>query len=375
MDSLHRSIAWGPGLPGNPSEELSRGLTGLVYGSVRGATRLVGEGLDAVLAQLVPTLGPRGSSPEREGVLAALNGVLGDHLAKTENPLAIQASLRHAGRPLVLERSALGSVAGSGGRVALFVHGLCMNDLEWNRGGHDHSALLARDLGFVPLHLHYNSGLHTSVNGRAFAGLLEALAQAWPVPLEELVLVGHSMGGLLARSACHYGESAGHRWPKALRALVTLGTPHHGTPLERIGNWIGLVLGATPYAVHFGRLARIRSAGITDLRYGNLVDEDWEGRDRFARGIDSRHAVPVPEGVPLLAIAAMTAKQEGGAACRLLGDGLVPLDSALGRHRKADRDLGLPPSRQWVTYGTAHLDLLGSPEVYERLRSWLAGGI
>jgi pimeloyl-ACP methyl ester carboxylesterase len=321
-------------------------------------------------------LGPRESSPEREAVLAALNGVLGDHLAETGNPMAIPIRLTHAGQPLVLERSALNVLfPGEGGKLTVFVHGLCMNDLVWNRGGRDFAAALTRDLGTQPIHLRYNSGLHTSVNGRAFAGLLETLVERWPRPVEELVLVGHSMGGLVSRSACHYGNAAGHLWPQALRALVTLGTPHHGAPLERIGNWIGLAMQATPYASHFARLGRIRSAGITDLRYGNLLDEDWDGRDRFARGGDIRHVVPMAEGVPLFAIAAMlatAAKEEGGAADRLLGDGLVPLESALGHHRNPDRDLGLPSSCQWVAYGTSHLDLLRSPEVTERLRGWLA---
>ena len=347
-------------------------MTGLVYGTVRGATRLVGGGLDAILGSLVPVLELRDSSPEREALLAALNGVLGDHLAKTANPLALPARLRSGGQPLVLERSALSAaLPGAGGRLAIFVHGLCMNDLKWNRKGHDHAAGLERDLGYQALHLRYNSGLHTSLNGRALADLLEALVEAWPRPVTELVLVGHSMGGLVSRSACHYGKAAGHRWLGPLRALVTLGTPHHGAPMERIGNWIGLVLEATPYASHFARLGRIRSAGITDLRYGNLLDEDWDGRDRFARGGDARHVVPLPEGVPLFALAGMKAKEEGGAAGRLLGDGLVPLESAVGRHGDPERDLALPPSRQCVVYGTPHLDLLGSREAYDRLRGWL----
>jgi pimeloyl-ACP methyl ester carboxylesterase len=355
---------------------MSRGLTGLVYGGVRHVTSLVGKGLDAVLGSLVPLLGPGGvSSPEREAILAALNGVLGDHLAKTENPLAIGPSLRRDGRPFVLGRAAPETTdPGRGDRVAVFVHGLCMNDLQWNRGRHDHAAALERDLGYLPVHFHYNSGLHVSENGRALAGLLERMVESWPGPLEELVLVGHSMGGLVSRSACHYAAAREHRWPKQLRALVTLGSPHHGAPLERIGNWVGLLLEATPYASHFARLGRIRSAGITDLRYGNLLDEDWKSREQFARGGDPRHAVPPPEGVSLFAIAARTAKTEGGAASGFVGDGLVPVESALGRHRKTERDLGIPASRRWEALGTAHLDLLSSLEVYERLRSWMAEG-
>ena len=174
-------------------------------------TRLVGGGLDAILGRLRPTLAGRPSSPEREAVLAALNGVLGDYLVATDNPLAIPMSLRRDGRPL----RARAAVAGrsefpqGGGKLAVLAHGLCLNDLQWNREGHDHGAVLARDLGYTPLYLHYNSGLHISTNGRTLAGLLETLLEQWPHPVEELVIVAHSMGGLVARSACHYG--AGRR--------------------------------------------------------------------------------------------------------------------------------------------------------------------
>ena len=118
-----------------------------------------------------------------------------------------------------------------------------MNDLQWKRKGHDHGAALARDLAYTPVYLHYNSGLHISTNGRAFAELLEALVRLWPVPLTELVLIGHSMGGLVARSACHYGALARHEWLRRLDKLVFLGTPHHGAPLERGGNWVDMLLG------------------------------------------------------------------------------------------------------------------------------------
>src|SRR4030095_10668393 len=147
-------------------------------------------------------------------------------------------------------------------------------------------SVLARELGFTPLYLHYNSGRHISTNGREFADLMEALVGQWPVPVEELVIMGHSMGGLVTRSACYYSALAGHDWLRRLRKLVFLGTPHHGAPLERGGNWIEILLGVSPSNAPFARLEKIRSAGITDLRYGNLLDEDWEGRDRFEHSAD-----------------------------------------------------------------------------------------
>ncbi|HWN42903.1 MAG TPA: alpha/beta hydrolase [Thermoanaerobaculia bacterium] len=334
---------------------------GLVYRSIRGITRLVGGGIDAALAPFTP-LGEGSSSTGREAVLAALNGVLGDHLVETGNPLAIPMRFRHGGEP-------------SGRRLLVLAHGLCMNDLQWNRKGHDHGAALARDLGFTPVYLHYNSGLHVSTNGRAFAGLIEELVEQWPVmakePVEELVILGHSMGGLITRSACHYGRAAGHSWLGHLKKAVFLGTPHHGSALERGGNRLDSILGFSRYTAPLGRLGKVRSAGITDLRHGNLLDADWEGQDRFDSPEDLREPVPLPDGVECYAMAG-TASEAGDLRSRLLGDGLVPVDSALGRHEEADRTLSFPESRQWIAPGMKHFDLLNRPEAYEKIREWLA---
>jgi hypothetical protein len=372
VEAMHHTIARPLGRGGRQAPRRTRGLTGLVYKSVRGVTRLVGGGLDALLAQLRPTLAGRASSPEREAVLAALNGVLGDYLVASDNPLAIPMSLRRNGRPLVLEHEALAEAIPQGsGKVAVLVHGLCLNDLQWNREGHDHGMVLARDLGYTPLYLHYNSGLHTSINGHALAGLLEVLLAQWPRRVEELVIIAHSMGGLVTRSACHYGVVAGHEWPGQLRRIAFLGTPHHGAPLERGGNWVNVILEATPYAAPFGRLGKIRSAGITDLRYGNVLDEHWKGHDRFAHAHDTRRAVPLPDGVHSYAMAATTGKP-GDLRARLLGDGLVPVSSALGSHVDSRRALSFPKSRQWIGYGMNHMDLLGRTEVSDRIVRWFA---
>ena len=125
-----------------------------------------------------------------------------------------------------------------------------------------------------------------------------------------------------------------------------------------IGNWVDVMFGKTPYAAAFARLGQIRSAGVTDLRYGNLMDEDWQGRDRFARAPDRRRPVPLPDGVACYAIAATTAASPGGLKDRLVGDGLVPVASALGRHKDRARALEFPADRQWVACETGHLDLL-----------------
>ena len=372
VEAVHHTVTRLPGSAVVPAPVRTRGITGFVYRTVRGVARMAGGGIDMLLAQLLPYLGEHDSSPQREAVLAALNGVFGDHMAHTGNALAIPMRLRLNGQPLRLEREALRTaIPDAGGRILVLAHGLCMNDLQWRRLGHDHGAALARELGYTPLYLHYNSGLHVSANGRAFADLLEKLVQEWPQPVEQLAIVGHSMGGLVARSACHYGGAANHAWLKQLRKLAFLGTPHHGAPLERIGNWVHGMLQATRYVAPFARLGRVRSAGITDLRHGNLLDEDWSGRDRFARAPDARQPLPLPPGVQCYTIAATLGKTVGSLRDRMLGDGLVPLDSALGIHQHAERRLSFPPAQQWVACETGHMDLLSSPEVYARVRGWL----
>lgn len=343
VEAMHHNIARTPG-------------AGLIYRSIRGIARVVGGGIDAALAPFTP-LG-KGSSTGREAFLAALNGVLGDHLAATGNPLAIPMRFRRGGEP-------------SGRRLLVLAHGLCMNDLQWNRKGHDHGAALARDFGFTPVYLHYNSGLHVSTNGRAFSGLIEELVEQWPVPVEEMVILCHSMGGLVTRSACHYGRAAGHSWLRHLKKAVFLGTPHHGSALERGGNRLDSILDVSRYTAPLSRVGKVRSAGITDLRHGNILDEDWEGQDRFESPEDLRQPVPLPDGVECYAMAA-AASEAGDLESRLLGDGLVPVSSALGRHEEVGRTLAFPESRQWIATGMKHFDLLSRPQAYEKIREWLA---
>jgi pimeloyl-ACP methyl ester carboxylesterase len=366
-ESLHKNIASSPGILGMPMQESTSAIASLVYASVRGVTRFVGGTTEDLLARLAPSLDER-SSHEREAVLAALNGMMGDYLAATANPLAISMRLRRSGQPLTLERKALSlAIPPPRNKLLLFVHGLCMNDLQWKRKDGDFAAALERDLGYTPVYLHYNSGLHTSTNGRGLSALLETLLQQWPEPLTEFAVLAHSMGGLVARSAHHYGMAAGQAWPQQLRKLVFLGTPHHGALLERGGNWVHLCLGLSRYTAPFARLGKLRSAGITDLRYGNLLDEDWQGFDRFEHARDLRHPVPLPKGVRCYAIAANIGK-----AANLLGDGMVPVNSALGRHDDTALTLSFAPSRQWVADRTSHWEMLSHPAVYARIKHWMA---
>ena len=377
-EGVHQSVRKTLGLSPGADAGRTGGLTGQIYKGVRGSTQLIGHGLAGMLAGVIPksqdTPGhPAPSTPERDIVVSALNGVLGDHLAASGNPLALPMALRYQGKSLPSgDAAALRlALAGATPKLLLLVHGLCMNAAQWTRGGHDHGAFLARELGFTPIYLRYNSGLHTSVNGRELACMLEQLLDAWPVPLADMCVIGHSMGGLVARSAYLYGSQAGHRWVGQLRSLVFLGTPHHGAPLERAGHGVDVLLGRIPYTAPFTKLARVRSAGITDLRHGHVQDADWQGRDHFHSAKDHRVPSPLPPGVACYAVAAALAGQHGMLADRLAGDGLVPLRSGLGEHAETKHQLAFAPENRWIAWRTGHLALLSSPAVAAQLLQWL----
>ena len=347
VESVHATVTGvAPPIGASRASDTS-GITGFVYKSVRGVTRAVGSGADAVFGRLAAIGGDGVSSREREAVIAVLNGVFGDHLAVTCNPLAIEMGVRKDGGRVAVDRDALASAfAQPACRVVVMLHGLCMNDLMWLRDGHDHGAALARDAGFTPVYVHYDTGREIAANGRDLDALMQALVDAWPAPIDRLAIVGHSMGGLVARSAMQSASRQGSTWTARLDSLVFLGTPHLGAPLERAGAWVDYLVGISPYTAPFARLGKLRSAGIKDLRHGLPAQPS------------------LPAHVRTYAIAASTQKAAGRSPARSRGDGLVPVKSALA--------MSMPASHRYIVYGTGHLELLASRAAYERMRRWIA---
>ena len=286
-----------------PRPGSTRGITGFVYRSIQGSVRLIGRGIDLGLAPIVPLLPEGESTPVRDAFVSSVNGVFGDYLDRTGNPLAIEMGLRYRDRPLDLD-DLPGTIdsdgdAAPGGRILLMVHGLCLNERHWRREGHDHGAALADELGYTPLYLRYNTGQHIGHNGASSQRCSRGSSRAGRGPSRSSCILGHSMGGLVARSACHYGRKAGHGWLEHLGKLVFLGTPHHGSPLERGGHRLDYVLEVSPYSAPFTRIGKARSAGTTDLRHGSITT-------------DAHEVVPLPAGVKCYAAAG---RSRPGAAC------------------------------------------------------------
>jgi hypothetical protein len=286
--------------------------------------------------------------------VSALNGVVGDKLAEWDNPLAIRMRVRDADGAAL--DAADWRAAASAGAV-LFVHGLCTSELEWHTPSH---RALVRELqaaGYGVGWLRYNSGRAVADNGAEFADLLEAqFGRDEPAP--DLILIGHSMGGLLVRSACHTAAARGHTWLRRLTHAAYLGTPHHGAPLERAGNVANSLLGRTAYSAPFMRLGNIRSRGIKDLRFGSIAPH-----------ADGRHTTaPLPGHARHLLVAA-SLKPPAGATW--IGDGLVPVHSALGQHPDETLALAAAQLQRAHLSPLGHIALMGDPRTCEMLRAWL----
>ena len=371
VEAMHKRIVHPSFLPSTPIQHLITNIAGITFKNIKWSTQFIGSGIDKVLGNIAPLFGEIRTTDEREAVRSALNGVVGDYLVEKNNPLRITMQFRHQAKSILLDSNSIEqSYSTINSKILLLVHGSCMNDIQWTQKNHNHGVALAKDLNKTPIYLHYNSGLHISTNGQNLDKLIEDVVLNWPVPVEELVIVAHSMGGLVSRSALYYGRQNKSTWTKYLKKIIFLGTPHHGAALERVSNYLDALLELIPYTKSFARLGKIRSAGITDLRYGNLLDEDWKGNDRFEVAGDQRQHIPLPEDIECYSIAADNGK-ESDSSIRLLGDKLVSVKSALGQHKMADKNFYFGKENTWISYESTHMDLLSDPKIYDKIKEWL----
>ncbi|MAA76172.1 MAG: hypothetical protein CMN28_15890 [Salinisphaeraceae bacterium] len=364
----------------NPLHGPINAVTRTVYRDVRDIGRAA-FALSGQAAGLVSVLLPTAGGPDaRRGQVAlvsALNGAFGDHFETSGNPLTLHMGLRKAGgqRVPVTTAGLRQALETPSRRLVILVHGLGMNDRQWQRGAMpDFGERLEQDLGYSSLRLRYNTGRHISTNGRDLARLLERLVDVYPAELENLTLIGHSMGGLVARSACHYGREENHRWVAQLTELVCLGSPHLGAPLEKLGNAVTHSLTRTPFTAPLSRVGNIRSAGVKDLRFGYILDDDWDDKDPDAPGHKPGRPSPLLDHVRYFFIAATVGKHPKDRLNHWIGDLLVPVKSASGIRHKPNRRSRIGHQHGRVFYDMNHFALVYHPEVYAAIETWLTYG-
>src|SRR5271166_4393433 len=382
---MHLGIAQrafrGVGPAGRPVQLIHDAVSSRAYGAIGAGASGLGKAVDATVQQR--GVGARASlstTPKGSFGIAVLNGLIGDRLEREGSALHQPTSARMHGQPIGLDEFSLrDAFPQATSRLAVFIHGLTGDEFCWswgqnpatNPGGEEgYGSRLASDLGYTPLYLRYNSGLHISENGRTVAALLQQLVESWPVEVQQIALVGHSMGGLVARSATHQADEQDQGWVRHVRHVLSLGTPHTGAPLERGAHWAAVNLDRLPETRMLSSFLKKRSAGIRDLRHGSLVDEDWRGRDPEALRAAACKEVPLLPGATHYFVSASVTRDPGHPLGRLLGDILVLVPSASGKGKT--RRIPFRDEHGHHIGGTHHLALLNHPEVYERLRGWLA---
>jgi pimeloyl-ACP methyl ester carboxylesterase len=377
IQEMHEGIAErvfdSVGVTASPVRLIHDGIANGVYAGLRTA---FGSAFRAGARAISLTRPPQAPSIERATTgrvaLGALNGAFGDRLERQRSPLAVHMTVRRGGAAVDLDADAVrAAFPDATGRLAVFLHGLCETEEAWtfwSPGQVPYGPRLRVDLGYTPVYIRYNSGRHISDNGRELAQLLDQLTAVWPVPREEIALFGHSMGGLIARSACHQG--AGHPWVTHVRHVFMLSCPHLGAPLERATHAASAALALLPETRSMATALNARSCGIKDLRYGYLLEEDWSGHDPDQFGRRMATEIPFLRSANHYFVSASISRNPDGIAGRLVGDLLVVGSSAWAQAGHGKR-LAFPIDHYSHVGGIHHFKVLNHPAVYEQIRKWL----
>lgn len=382
-ETVHTAVAKGVGPSAIPIRLMHDTLAAGVYATVGlaldGGSRVAGH----VGAHTIREDADRPSvhdGPRARHVVALGLGLRGDTVARDAGSLAPPMHVRHDGQsvPLTPEDIAA-TLPRVTSRVVVFVHGLFETERSWNLGAPErpsYATRLADQLDVTPVMLRYNTGLRISDNAMSLSTLLDELIEAWPVPIERIALVGHSMGGLVihgALAAAADAAEAGARplWTDLVTDTVALGSPHHGSAIARGVADATHTLNRSPKGRWLADFLRYRSVGLRDLMHGNVVAADWEGHDPDDRDDRRTHPLPAP-GISHYAVVGLMA---GGRApepvADWLGDLVVSGESASHRLDDPDR-CRFGVDRVAVVTGIGHFALLNSNRVYDHLSRWLA---
>lgn len=372
VDLSFQALRWIPGMAG--PARLARDAHDLIADGIYTTIRQSSSGLLAVAALLEwHTAAHEPAKAVPPGQLAtssrsAPNAAVGDYLAASANPLAITMGFHAAGHPISLTTDGLRAhLPDPSDRLCLFIHGLgcdehcwqLYSETAWDPPGQHYGPLLRAELGYTPLYLRYNTGLPITDNSQQLARQIQLLLAAYPQPVRELVLIGHSMGGLVARGACEQAAVEALPWLGLARMVICLGSPHRGAPLEKMGHLTTTALHLSAVTAPLGKIADARSAGVKSLRHGlkNLR------HGPHAHENNTRNS-SAPPSVAYRFIGTNLARNADHPLGHVLGDGLVTLGSATPPE--------LPSDVAIVRLdGLSHLALLNEPRVYRQIKRWL----
>lgn len=312
--------------------------------------------------------------------VSILNGVIGDRLQNT--PLSIEMNFYLNNRPIVLEKENIATVYGDSNialtpKLCVLIHGVTDNERTWTMpDSSDYGRLLAQDFGYIPFYLRYNTGLHISDNGKLLAAILEQLVAHYPIEIEEICIIAHSMGGLITHSACAIAQEQNLTWTQALKQIFLLATPHLGSFLERFANLTTNILEHVPnwHTRLVGKVLNLRSAGIKDMRFGYLMEADWKDEDADKLLKNNKKPPKLLENAAYYIVSGRLTHKEKHWLTHLFGDILVTTNSATA-HSKNASEFNFPIENHVQMPKMYHFQLQNSPKVYEQLAKWLTPNV
>jgi pimeloyl-ACP methyl ester carboxylesterase len=358
VEGIHQAVVrrWfglaGPGL--DPARRVAEGLTASIYQSIRLSGTAVGMAISsgAGLVHRFRSLPPVWETRGGRGVQSVFNGLWGDRFEEDRSPLRIEMGIRAPnGIPVSITADFLGhAFPKATGRLAVLVHGFADTENAWRSG--DNSDLIdgLESDGFTVLRLRYNTGREIVDNASTLAQIIEEVRLAWPVPVFEIALVGHSMGGLVARSAVIAAGSAGTEWAELVTHVVAIAAPHFGTPIEHMVRYMSNGLGLFNESRPLVAFVEQRSAGIKNLRHG--IGRSDDGVYGFAYHV----------------VAGVVTREPDHPLGRVFGDLVVGVRSATSRGHLFETE----SPDILVVGGRNHADLVHAPEVVAKVRTWLS---
>ncbi len=305
---------------------------------------------------------------------SALNGVMGDKLEDRKSKRAIQPNFRVKNKDVSAEDLKIEeSLQKSDGKVILFIHGLMADEVLWEeptRGKKGYGPRLAEEKNYCVLYVRYNTGRHISENGRSISRLINTLASTYPNVIKSITIIAHSMGGLVIRSSCHYAGIEGHTWTKKIDRIFLIGVPNDGAFLEKLGHLTTSIL-RNIWNFQTKLIAKIadeRSNGIKDLRWGFLVDEDWQNPNANDLVGVKRTEIPPLEGVKYFIIVGTLMENENNVISQYFGDGLVGKKSATGESSSILNSQEEAFLEYRVFPKINHISILTDDTIYEFIR-------
>lgn len=257
-------------------------------------------------------------------------------------------------------------------KLVLLIPGLFCDETLWENEAENSNlkiVSLLRELGYYPVFIRFNPGLHISSNGKKLSHLLGGFCKY--LESEKLNVISYSQGGLIFRSALYYEREFNYKWREKIAKVLFISSPDRGSYLEKIGFWIGFLFEISPNLALkiIGMLGNLRSDGIKDLSHGIIREEDWKTSKQVRRYATKSYYGELDD-IDAYQIYSLFSNKEDWFSV-LLGDGIIEKPSLEYLKKDVFLKKENPKLRSILVDSHNHFSILDSAELKEWLRNVL----